>query len=99
MVSAAAALPMASGASEMVAAASLHTGNNDENIYGVPTGAVGHKHHKRARQMQHSVGSTGPAGLRNPNPNVEPVRSPYHIVSAVFQLLRRFVLLANALVD
>ena len=98
MVSAAAALPVVSGASEMVAAASLHTGNNDENIHGVPTGAGGHRHHKRARQMQHPVGSTGPAGLHNPDPNPisEPVRSPYHIVSDVFQLLRPFIILANA---
>ena len=88
MVTAAAALPLPSVASEVVVPAPLHNGN-DENFYG----AGGHRHHKRARQKQHPVESTGPAGLYNPSPNPEPDRSPYHIVSAIFRLLRPFILL------
>ena len=91
MVTAAAALPMPSVASEVVVPAPLHNNNNDENIYGVPTGATGgHRHHKRARQMEDPVGSTGPSGLYNPNPTPDPVRSPYHIVSVIFRLIIYF---------
>ena len=90
MVTAAAALPMPSVASEVVVPAPLHN-SNDENIYGVPTGATGgHRHHKRARQMEDPVGSTGPSGLYNPNPTPDPVRSPYHIVSVIFRLIIYF---------
>ena len=88
MVTAAAVLPVPSVASEVVVPASLHN-NNDENIYGVPTGigAGGQRHHKRARQMEHQIGSTGPSGLYNPDPTPDPVRSPYHIVSVIFPLV------------
>lgn len=90
MVTAAAALPMASVAGEIGAAASLHSNNNDENIYGVPTGTAGG--HKRARQMKHPIGSTGPSGLYNINPTPDPLRSPYHIVSVIFPLVYLHVL-------
>jgi hypothetical protein len=55
----------------------------------VPTsiGAGGQRHHKRARQMEHQIGSTGPSGLYNPDPTPDPVRSPYHIVSVIFPLV------------
>ena len=79
MATAAAVLPMASSAIEMGAAASH---SNDENTNAVPVGGGGQRH-KRARQMNQPAGPTGgPAGLDNPN--TEPVRSPYHIVSHIF---------------
>ncbi len=74
VTTAAAALPMASSAIEMGAAATSHS-NDETNA--VPAG--GGQRHKRARQMNQPTRPTGPAGLNNPN--TEPVRSPYHIVS------------------
>ena len=80
VTTAAAALPMASSAIEMGAAASH---SNGENAGGIATNAVpaggGGQRHKRARQMNQPTGPTDPAGLYKPN--TEPVRSPYHIVS------------------
>ena len=77
VTTAAAVLPMASSAIEMGAAASH---SNDETN-AVPAGNG--QRHKRARQMNQPAGPTGgPAGLDNPN--TEPVRSPYHIVSHIF---------------
>lgn len=76
VTTAAAALPMASSAIEMGAAASH---SNGENAGGIATNAVpaggGGQRHKRARQMNQPTGPTDPAGP------YEPVRSPYHIVS------------------
>ena len=80
VTTAAAALPMASSAIEMGAAASH---SNGENAGGIATNAVpaggGGQRHKRARQMNQPTGPTDPAGPYKPN--TEPVRSPYHIVS------------------
>ena len=80
VTTAAAALPMASSAIEMGAAASH---SNDENVGGIATNAVPRgQRHKRARQMNQPTGPTDPAGLYKPN--TEPVRSPYHIVSPTY---------------
>ena len=80
VTTAAAALPTASSAIEMGAAASH---SNGENVGGIATNAVpaggGGQRHKRARQMTQPTGPTDPAGPYKPN--TEPVRSPYHIVS------------------
>lgn len=85
VTTAAAALPMASSAIEMGAAASH---SNGENAGGIATNAVpaggGGQRHKRARQMNQPTGPTDPAGP------YEPVRSPYHIVSHALVFLGVF---------
>ena len=101
LVTAAAALPMASSAIEMGAAASLDSNAEHVGVNAVPADTGGGQGHKRARrQKKHPIGSTGPAGLYKPKTK-EPVRSPYHIVSLAMHIcayvLVRIVSFPNAI--